>query len=108
MEKMYFVDYKRHNATTGQWAYKTELGTTSLDEAKKKFHALLGDWIDGDTFDFVCVVITDKFGNTLKTEYWEKSIVNEKQVAIDNAIAEYKANPTDENLEKIKQVVATE
>lgn len=73
LELRYFVDYKRHNATTEGWAYKTELGTTSLDEAKKKYHALLGEFVNGDTFDFVCVTLTDMFGNKIMSEYWQKS-----------------------------------
>ena len=72
LETMYFVDYKRHNATTNAWAYKTELGTTSLGEAKKKYHALLADFTDTEPFDFVCVMITDMFGNPIESEYWQK------------------------------------
>lgn len=73
METMYFVDYKRHNASSDAWAYKTELGTKSIDEAKKKFHALMGEYIGGDTFDFVCVTLSDMFGNVIASEYWEKA-----------------------------------
>lgn len=75
MENRYFVDYKRHNASTDAWAYKIELGTTNLDEAKKKFHALMGEYIGGDTFDFVCVSLTDMFGNVIKSEFWQKEVV---------------------------------
>ena len=103
MEIMYFVDYKRHNASSNAWAYKTELGTINLDEAKKKYHALLAEYVDSDSFDFVCVSLTDMFGNVLKSEYWEKAKVDMKQKAIADAIANYKANPTDENLAKIKE-----
>lgn len=73
METMYFVDYKRHNKTSNAWAYKTELGTTSIDEAKKKFHALMGEYIGGDTFDFVTVSLTDMFGNVIMCESWKKA-----------------------------------
>lgn len=69
---MYFVTYYRHNASTDAWAYKVELGTKSIDEAKKKYHALMGEYIGGDTFDFVCVSITDQFGNKITSEYWQK------------------------------------
>lgn len=70
METMYFVDYKRHNATTGGWAYKTELGTKSLSEAKKKYHALLAEYEGGETFDFVSVTLSDMRGNKIMSEYW--------------------------------------
>ena len=74
MDTMYFVDYKRHNATSNAWAYKTELGTTSIDEAKKKYHALLGDFVGGDTFDFVQVTLSDMYGNKIMSEFWQKSV----------------------------------
>lgn len=73
MNMMYFVTYYRHNASTGAWAYKTELGTTSIDEAKKKFHALMGDYIGGATFDFVTVVLEDMYGNRIMCETWQKA-----------------------------------
>lgn len=72
MDNMYFVDYKRHNATTNAWTYKTELGTTNKDEAIKKFHALMGEYIGGETFDFVCVTVSDMYGNPIMDEYWQK------------------------------------
>ena len=70
MNVMYLVTYFRHNKTTGGNAYKTELATESLDEAKKKYHALLGEHIDSATFDFVSVIIIDNFGNRIMGEYW--------------------------------------
>lgn len=71
METMYFVTYFRRNGSTKAWAYKVELGTKSIDEAKKKFHALMGEYIGGDTFDFVTVSLTDMFGNVIQSENWE-------------------------------------
>ena len=71
---MYFVDYKRHNASNNAWLYKTELGTADIDEAKKKYHALLGEYVGSDTFDFVCVTLSDMFGNVIKSEYWQKIV----------------------------------
>ena len=72
MNVMYLVTYFRHNKTTGGNAYKTELATESLDEAKKKYHTLLGEYINSDTFDFASIVITDNFGNRIEGEYWEE------------------------------------
>lgn len=70
MNVMYLVTYFRHNKSTGGNSYKTELATESLDEAKKKYHALLGEYIVNDTYDFASVVITDNFGNKIEGEYW--------------------------------------
>ena len=47
-------------------------------------------------------------GDMIKTEEVRKPVVDKKQIAIDKAIEEYKANPTDENLAKIKEVVTAE
>ena len=48
-------------------------------------------------------------GNMIKVEEVKKPtttpVIDEKQIAIDKAIANYKANPTDENLAKIKEAV---
>lgn len=76
METMYLVTYFRHNKTTGGNAYKTELATESLDEAKKKYHALLGEFIDNPTYDFASVAITDSFGNKIDSEYWEEKTID--------------------------------
>ena len=65
-------DYKRHNASTNAWAYKTELGTTNEDEAEKKYHALLAEYIGSETFDFVCVTFSDMFGNKIESKCWQK------------------------------------
>lgn len=75
METMYLVTYVRHNAETKGTAYKTELATTSLSEAKKKYHALLADFIDNPTYDFVCVIINDSFGNRIMAEYEDSTVV---------------------------------
>ena len=41
MEMRYFVDYKLHNTTSDNWAYKTTKNTTDLAEAKKDYHLQL-------------------------------------------------------------------
>lgn len=69
METMYLVSYFRHNKVSGGNAYKVELATNDLREAKKKYHALLSEYTVGDTFDFVMVMITDSYGNKIISEY---------------------------------------
>lgn len=69
METLFLVTYVRHNASTGGTAYKTELATNSLAEAKKKYHALLGEFIDNPTYDFACVMINDSYGNRIMAEW---------------------------------------
>lgn len=74
MEKMYLVTYYRHNKTTGGNAYKVDFATTDLSEAKKKYHALLGEFIANPTYDYAMVMLTDTFGNKLMAEYWNEPI----------------------------------
>lgn len=71
MEIMYLVTHYHHNAKTGGRDYKTDLATPSLAEAKKKYHALLGNYYDSDTFDYFMVEITDSFSNRIDGEYWQ-------------------------------------
>lgn len=70
METMYLVSYFRHNKTTGGNAYKTELATTDLAEAKKKYYALLGEFIENPTYDFASVRLDDMYGNKIMSDYW--------------------------------------
>lgn len=74
METMYLVSYFRHNKVSGGNAYKTEFATTDLSEAKKKYHALLGEFIANETYDFAMVYICDTFGNKIMSEYWAEPI----------------------------------
>ena len=71
MTNRFFVDYKRHNKLTDGWAYKTEMSTESLEEAITKFHSLCSQYRDPNTFDYLCVSVTDLFGNVIKNEVWE-------------------------------------
>lgn len=74
METRYFVDYKLHNGVNDGWAYKTTKNTTDLSEAKKDYHSQLSQYIGGDTFDHVCVTLSDMFGNVIMNEYWVKPV----------------------------------
>lgn len=73
-KQVFFVTYNRHNATTGGWAYKTELMTENLAEAKKKFHQLMGDNMETSTFDHVSVMIHDAYNNIIKHDEWDREI----------------------------------
>ena len=69
METMYLVTIFRHNKISGSNYYKTELATSDLREAKKKYHTLLSDNTIGDTFDYVMAMIADSHGNKIISEY---------------------------------------
>ena len=75
METLYLVTYVRHNKKTGGVAYKTEIATPDLAEARNKYHALFAEYAKKESdFDFVSVILTDSFGNRLDGEYWEENV----------------------------------
>lgn len=111
MKIMYIVSYCRHIINGDEWDYKMVGRYDNLTQAKKTFHSKMASDMGSETFDLVTVVIYDSYGNMITSESWQKTIepvIDEKQIAIDNAIAEYKVNPTDENLAKIKEAVTAE
>lgn len=72
MDKFYVVEYTRHNGTTGAWAFKSELGTSNKDEAEKKAHAIYADFIGGETFDHVNVIMHDEDGVNYVNLTWKQ------------------------------------
>ena len=72
MEMRYFVDYKLHNTTSDNWAFKTTKNTTDLAEAKKDYHLQLSQYIGSTSYDFVQVTLSDMYGNKVLSEYWQK------------------------------------
>lgn len=71
MNKFYVVEYTRHNKTTDAWAFKSELGTDNKDEAEKKAHAIYAEFIGGDTFDHVNVIMKDNEGVNFVNLTWK-------------------------------------
>lgn len=85
MKMMYLVTYYRHNKTTGGNAYKTELATEDLTEAKEKYYELQSQYYHKETFDFASVVITDMYGNKIMGDYYDGTSVEPQP---QNVIAE--------------------
>lgn len=67
---VYFVSSYLHVVSNDGWSFKVENKYTDLSAAKKAFHALLGNYIDNEAYDSVCVMLTDSMGNPIQTEYW--------------------------------------
>ena len=74
MENTYFVTYKLFNGETNGWAYKFELKTNDLEQAKRKYHELLSTYIDKYPYTHISIALTDAFDNVLMKEYWQKEI----------------------------------
>jgi hypothetical protein len=73
----YFVNWYVHNKVNDGWAYKVEGKYTSLDAAKKVYHAQLSNFIDSDTYDQIAVTLTNSYGGTEMSESWTAPEINE-------------------------------
>ena len=68
--EQYFVSWYLHNKTNDGWAFKVVNRYDSLDAAKKQYHTELSTYISGPTYDLVCVMLTDAYGNVIMKEWW--------------------------------------
>lgn len=67
---VYFVTWMLHNKNNGGWAYKVLNKYTSIDAALKAYYSELSNYIGGDTYDCVTVMLTDYAGNIIERENW--------------------------------------
>lgn len=67
---VYFVTWFLHNKINGGWAYKVLNKYTSIDAALKAYYSELSQYIGGETYDCVTVMLTDYAGNILQKENW--------------------------------------
>lgn len=88
MNNLFMVLYNHHNAETGGSAYKVDFASENLEAAKKKYHALLTNYCDNETFDFYSVMIVDSFGNVILHEWWKETVEPEPQPEDDRLLSE--------------------
>lgn len=74
MNTRFFVDYKLHNKESDAWAFKTVKHTADYDDAMKAYHSECATYIGSTTFDHVCVVLCDAFGNVLMKQIWNAPV----------------------------------
>ena len=70
MDKVYFVSWYLHNKTNGGWAYKVENKYPTKDLAEKAFFTLGGNYIGGDTYDNVTIILNDSDGIIWERKHW--------------------------------------
>ena len=68
---VYFVSWYLHNAQNDGWAYKVENKYTSLDAAQKAYFGLCQQYIGGEVYNYVTVVLSNALGSVLMSYHWE-------------------------------------
>lgn len=77
MDNYYDIKFKVHNAATDSWQAKVQTSTKDLREAKASFGAECSRLFGSKDFDFVCVTLSDTFGNVVTTDFIDDRVVPE-------------------------------
>ena len=86
MNNLFMVLYTHHNKTTGGSAYKVDLASEKLETAEKRYHTLLSNYYDSETFDFFSVMIIDSFGNVIEHKFWSETVEPQPEPEYDNRL----------------------
>lgn len=73
IDTTYFVDYKLYNGTNQGWAMKTELKTKDVNEAIRKFGALVNDYYAKEPYTFGLITMSDTNGNVNDSKRWDNT-----------------------------------
>lgn len=73
IDTTYFVDYKLYNGTNQGWAMKTELKTKDVNEAIRKFGALVNDYYAKEPYTFGLITMSDTNGNINDSKRWDNT-----------------------------------
>lgn len=65
METKFFVDYTVHNKKTGAWAHSSSGSYDDIISAQRKWGSEIDRLFGSADFDFVSVVVTNIYGDTL-------------------------------------------
>lgn len=66
----YLVVYLIHNGQSNAWDYKITGRFDDLGLAKKEYFSKLSQFVGGDVYDNVAVMLLDSFGNKIDSEWW--------------------------------------
>lgn len=67
---VYFVSYFIHNKENDGWAYKVVNKYTDSGLALKSFYHESENYVGGEVYDYVTILLTDAAGNTLEKTHW--------------------------------------
>ena len=74
MDKFYDVSFKVHNAASDAWNAKVQYTTKDYREAVANFGSEISRLFGSKDFDFVCVTLSDNFGNELDKKYIDERV----------------------------------
>lgn len=77
MDNFYDVTFKVHNEAADSWAAKVQHTTKDLRDAKAKFGEECSRLFGSKDFDFVCVTLSDAFGNVISKDFIDQRVAPE-------------------------------
>ena len=77
MENFYSVTFNVHNKEADSWAAKVQYTTKDLRDAKANFGSECSRLFGSQDFDFVCVVLTDNYGNVISRDFVDERVAPE-------------------------------
>lgn len=73
MEQFWSISYKVHNKESGAWAAAVSYTTKDERDARANYGSEQARLFGSKDFDYVCVSISDTFGNT-KSEFIDERV----------------------------------
>ena len=77
MDNFYDIKFKVHNASADSWQAKVQYTTKDLRDAKANFGSECSRLFGSKDFDFVCVTLTDTFGNVIRNDFVDDRVAPE-------------------------------
>ena len=74
MGMFYSVTFNVHNKEADSWAAKVQYTTSDLRDAKANFGSECSRLFGSKDFDFVCVILTDNYGNVISKDFVDERV----------------------------------
>ena len=82
MDNFYDVSFKVHNTAADSWQAKVQYTTKDLREAKANFGSECSRLFGSKDFDFVCVTLSDTYGNVISKDFVDDRVAPEPEPPI--------------------------
>ena len=83
MDNFYDVKFKVHNTAADSWQAKVQTTSKDLREAKASFGSECSRLFGSKDFDFVCVTLSDTFGNVISKDFVDDRVAPEPEPPVD-------------------------
>lgn len=77
MDNFFDVAFKVHNAEADSWASKVQYTTKDIRDAKANFGSECSRLFGAKDFDFVCVTLSDTYGNVISKDFIDERVAPE-------------------------------